>query len=155
HVPSPAGGDHVIAVGAYDHAHTPDLADDSFASFDNSGPRASDGDADTSDEQKPNLLAPGVAILAANGDLSTDGTQYRRLTGTSRAAAFVSGAVLALRSADPSLGPSAIRDLLQATAWRQLTGAPAGTGGVDPRWRSSIGFGVLDLYAARLELQQA
>jgi hypothetical protein len=154
HVPSPAGGDGVIAVGAYDHAHTPDLSDDSFATFDNTGPRASDGDGDSADEQKPNLLAPGVAVLAANGDLSTDGAQYRRLSGTSMSAAFVSGAALALRSAYPSLTPSAIRDLLQATAWRQLPGAPAGTGGVDPRWRSSVGFGVLDLYAARLEMEQ-
>ena len=154
HVPSPAGGDHVLAVGAYDHAHTPDLSDDSFASFDNTGPRANDGDGDAADEQKPNLLAPGVAVLAANGDLSTDGTQYRRLSGTSMAAAFVSGAVAALRSAYPSLTPSAMGDLLQATAWRTLAGAPIGTGGVDPRWRSSVGFGVIDLYAARLEEEQ-
>ena len=153
-VPSPAGGDGVLAVGAYDHAHTPDLSDDSFASFDNTGPRAGDGDGDLADEQKPNLLAPGVAVLAANGDLSTDGAQYRRLSGTSMSAAFVSGAVLALRSAYPSLTPSAIRDLLQATAWRQVPGAPAGTGGVDPRWRSGVGFGAIDLYAAWLEMEQ-
>ena len=93
-------------------------------------------------------------MLAANGDLSTDGAQYRRLTGTSMAAAFVSGAAAALRSEYPSLTSGAIADLLRATAWRQLPGAPNGVGGVDPRWRSGVGFGVIDLYAARLEKEQ-
>ena len=155
HVPSPAGGDRVLAVGAFDHQRTSVPGDDVFASFANYGPRASDGDADGLDEQKPDLLAPGVAILAADGDLSTDGAQYKRLSGTSMSAAFVSGAAAALLSSDPGLTPGTLAELIRSTASRELAGAPAGQGGADPRWHSSIGFGVLDLYAAGLELGQS
>jgi len=153
HVPSPAGAPGVIAVGAVDDQRTPLAADDLYPSFDNRGPRASDGDPDASDEQKPDLLAPGVAVLSADGDLTSDGAQYHRLTGTSMAAAFVSGAVALLRSENPSLTPAQIAELLHATAWRGLA-APAGPAGVDPRWNPSIGWGVIDLYAARLEARQ-
>src|SRR5262245_23652883 len=88
--PSPAGGDDVLAVGAWDVQRTPEASDDLYPSFNDQGPRASDGDNDTYDEQKPDLLAPGVAVLSADGDLSSNGAQYRRLSGTSMSAAVVS-----------------------------------------------------------------
>jgi serine protease AprX len=154
HVPSPAGGDHVLVVGAFDHQRTPLVGDDRFANFNNYGPRAGDGDFDATDEAKPDLLAPGVAILAADGDVSTDGTQYKRLSGTSMSAAFVSGAAAALLSSHPGMSPSDVAEVLRATASRQLIAAPVGQGGVDPRWSSAIGYGALDLYAARLEMEQ-
>ncbi|TMQ53952.1 MAG: hypothetical protein E6K73_00655 [Candidatus Eisenbacteria bacterium] len=154
YVPSPAGADRVLAVGAFDNQRSPGEGDDRITDFSNYGPRASDGDQDASDEQKPDLLAPGVAILGADGDESTDGAQYRRLSGTSMAAAFVSGAVAALRSAYPELSPGQIAELLRATAFRRLGGAPPGAAGPDPRWSSPVGFGALDLYAARLEREQ-
>jgi hypothetical protein len=153
-IPSPAGGDRVLAVGAYDDQRTPRAGDDQFAAFSNYGPRASDGDGDATDEQKPDLLAPGVAVLSADGSLTGDGTQYRRASGTSMAAAFVSGAVAVIRSTQPSLTPEAIAELLHSTGLRVLQGAPPGQGGPDPRWSSSIGFGAVDLYATRLELEQ-
>ena len=153
-VPSPAGASGALAVGAIDDQRTPESADDQWASFDNYGPRADDGDGNGANEQKPDLLAPGVAILSADGSTQSNGTKYQRLSGTSMAAAFVSGAVAALRSADPSLTPAAIGNLLRATARRELGGAPSGLGGLDPRWRSTIGYGTIDLYAARLELEQ-
>src|SRR6185369_9704482 len=49
HVPSPAAGDGVIAVGAWNDARTPEPGDDSWAAFNNTGPRASDGDGDATD----------------------------------------------------------------------------------------------------------
>ena len=153
-VPSPAGSSRTLAIGAMDVQHSGPIGDDTWAPFDNYGPRADDGDSDPSDEQKPDLLAPGVAVLSADGSLVSNGAQYQRLNGTSMAAAFVSGAVAALRSAYPSLTPAQIGDLLRRTARRDLAGAPAGTTGPDPRWRSSIGFGVIDLYAARAEMEQ-
>ncbi len=153
-VPSPAGGDRVLAVGAFDNQRTGAAADDALASFSNAGPRASDGDSDTGDEQKPDLLASGVAVLSADGNVSSDGAQYQILSGTSMAAAFVTGAVAALRSAYPSLDPAEIGGVLRATARRNLTVSPPGVGGSDPRWNSRLGFGALDLYAARLELEQ-
>lgn len=154
HVPSPAAGDGVIAVGAYDAQRTPEAGDDLFASFSNRGPRDADGDGGSLDELKPDLLAPGVAVLSANGDPGSDGHQYRRLNGTSMSAAFVSGAAACLRSAAPSLSPAAIGGLLRATARRDLGGVPGGPAGADPRWQAAKGFGALDLYGAKLELEQ-
>jgi len=154
HVPSPAGGDRVLAVGAFDNQRTPLNGDDAFATFSNYGPRAEDGDVNAADEQKPDLLASGVAVLSADGDLSSDGAQYHRLTGTSMAAAFVTGAVAALRSAYPSLTPDQIAQVLRATAYRPLSGVPPGLTLSDPGWYSPIGFGALDLHAAYLELAQ-
>src|SRR6185436_12421812 len=114
-----------------------------------------DGDLDPGDEQKPDLVAPGVAILSADGDLSSDGRQYQRLSGTSMAAAFVSGAVACLVSSDPGLTPAQIAELLRATAWREIAGLPAEPAGTDPRWHAARGYGELDLYAARLEAEQS
>ena len=153
-VPSPAAGDHVIAVGAYDAQRTPATDDDIYATFNNSGPRYPDSDASTLDEMKPDLLAPGVGVLSADGDASDDGTSYVRRSGTSMAVAFVSGAAAALLSDHPGLDPATLASALRATARRNLAGAPDGTTGADPRWSSTLGFGMLDLYAARLELDQ-
>jgi hypothetical protein len=152
-VPSPAAGDGVLAIGALDAQRTGPDGDDVFASFSNRGPRASDGDATTSDELKPDLLAPGVSVLSADGTQTGDGTQYRRATGTSMSAAFVTGAVACLRAAAPSLSPAAIAALLRDTAWRGTAGLPGGPAGSDPRWQAARGFGALDLYAAKLELE--
>jgi hypothetical protein len=98
------------------------------------------------------VLAPGVAVLSGDGDLSSDGAQYRRASGTSAAAGFVSGAAALLLSQQPALAPADVERLLVSTARRDLAGAPPGTGGPDPRWRSTRGFGLIDLQAARLEL---
>lgn len=151
-VPSPAAGDGVLAVGAWDAQRTPRPDDDLWPSFNNTGPRASDGDADDVDELKPELLAPGVAVLAADGDLTTDGAQYRRGTGTSPAAACVAGAAALLLSQSPGLTPADVRRLLVETASRDLPAAPPGASGIDPRWSSKIGYGLVDVRAARLEL---
>jgi len=154
HVPSPAAADGVIAVAAYDAQRTGSAADDRFATLSNTGPRDGDGDLDASDEQKPDLLAPGIAVLSADGDLTTDGAQYVRKSGTSMSAAAVSGIVALLRSEFPALTPGAIANALRVTARRDLAGLPTQTGGVDPRWLSARGWGAVDVYAARLELLQ-
>ncbi|HEY3216779.1 MAG TPA: S8 family peptidase [Candidatus Eisenbacteria bacterium] len=153
-IPSPAAGDRVLAVGAFDDQRTPRSSDDQLANFSDYGPRASDGDGDVWDEQKPDLIAPGVAVLSADGNPLSDGAQYRRLSGTSMAAAFVSGAVAAMRSACPALAPAAIANLLRSTALRVVGGVPSGESGPDPRWYSPIGFGAIDLYGAMLEATQ-
>ncbi|HET7226074.1 MAG TPA: S8 family serine peptidase [Candidatus Eisenbacteria bacterium] len=153
-VPSPAAGRGVIAVGAMDDQRTGLPEDDVWSADGDYGPRADDGDGDASDEQKPDLLAPGIAVLSANGDMTTDGAQYQRLSGTSMSAAFVSGIAAALRGDDAALTPGQVAALLRATARRDLAGTPPGATGIDPRWSAPLGFGVPDLYAARLELLQ-
>ena len=151
HVPSPAAGDGVIAVGAWDIQRTGRPGDDVPATFNNAGPRAGDGDLDALDELKPTLLAPGVAILAPDGDPGSDGAQYRRASGTSAASAMAAGAALLLRSAQPGLSPAQLEALLVSTARRDLPGLPPGAPGADPRWDSVRGYGLLDVYAAGLE----
>jgi hypothetical protein len=151
-VPSPAAGDGVIAVGAWDAQRTARPDDDLWPAFNNTGPRAGDGDPDPLDELKPEVLAPGVAILSGDGDLGSDGAQYRRASGTSAASAFVAGAAALLLAEEPALLPGDVERLLTTTARRDLPAAPAGTGGPDPRWRSTRGFGLIDVQAARLEL---
>lgn len=155
HVPSPAAGDGVIAVGAWDVHRTPGEADDSWPTFSNTGPRAADGDLDLTDELKPDVLAPGVDVLSANGDPFTDGTRWQRLSGTSMSAAFVSGVCALLREREPSASPAQIAEWLRASARRPLAGAPLGTAGADPRWRSTRGYGLLDGYGALLEQSAA
>jgi subtilisin family serine protease len=152
HVPSPAAGDGVIAVGAWDTQRTGETGDDLFVAFSNRGPRASDGDGDSRDEQKPDLVAPGVAILSADGREGGDGAGYRRLSGTSMAAPFVSGIAALLRERYPTITPGELAAVLRRAAWRDLPGIPAAGGGVDPAWRSNVGFGLLDAYEALLEL---
>ncbi len=103
------------------------------------------------DELKPDVLAPGVNVLSADGDLLSDGTHWQRLSGTSMATAFVSGVCALLRESAPDATPAQIAEWLRASARRPLPGVPAGTGGADPRWSSTRGFGLLDAYAASLE----
>lgn len=151
HVPSPAAGDGVIAVGAWDVSRSPTPTDDTWPAFNNTGPRAPDVDGSSLDELKPDLLAPGVDVLSANGDLFTDGTRWQRLSGTSMSAAFVTGVCALLRQAVPSATPATIAEWLRTTARRPLAAAPAGSAGADPRWRSTYGTGLVDAYAAWLE----
>jgi hypothetical protein len=151
HVPSPAAGDGVIAVGAWDISRSPAPADDTWPTFNNTGPRASDDDGSSLDELKPDVLAPGVDVLSANGDVLTDGTKWKRLSGTSMAAGFVSGVCALLREAAPGASPATIAEWLRTSARRPLAGAPSGSGGADPRWRSTWGAGLVDAYAAWLE----
>lgn len=154
HVPSPAAGDGVIAVGAIDAQRTAQPDDDVAVAWDNQGPRDDDGDSDTLDELRPALLAPAVGILAADGDLATNGSKYVRRTGTSQAAAGVSGVAACLLSANPSLTPTALMALLRDTARRNGPGVPAGAAVSDPRWAPTRGFGVVDAAAAAIERAQ-
>ncbi|CAM8990765.1 unnamed protein product [Rhodiola kirilowii] len=73
---------------------------------------------------KPDLIAPGVNILAAWTDavgptgLDSDSrkTEFNILSGTSMAAPHVSGAAALLKSAHPNWSPAAIRSAMMTTA---------------------------------------
>lgn len=73
---------------------------------------------------KPDLIAPGVNILAAwtdavgptGLDLDTRRTEFNILSGTSMACPHVSGAAALLKSAHPDWSPAAIRSAMMTTA---------------------------------------
>ncbi|XP_073146952.1 subtilisin-like protease SBT1.8 [Henckelia pumila] len=76
---------------------------------------------------KPDLIAPGVSILAAwsgaappSDDLETDTrkTPFNIIYGTSMACPHVSGISALLKAAHPSWSPSAIKSALLTTAYR-------------------------------------
>jgi subtilisin family serine protease len=117
--------------------------------FSAAGPTADDRFA-------PDVLAPGEYVLSSLSlDASPDSPSseffvgvgnhfawaddgvHGVLRGTSQATPHVTGALALLLEADPSLTPSALRDILRATARDEL-------GGYTPR----VGFGKLDVLAA-------
>jgi serine protease AprX len=122
-ISSPANHPAAVAVGAIDTQETPARFDDTVAPYSSRGPTAYDLVA------KPDLAAPGTAVLSAEPAAALlaglnpeahvfgeDDHGYFRLTGTSMAAALVSGAAALLFDLAPELTPAAIKALLQATS---------------------------------------
>ncbi|RLG59709.1 hypothetical protein DRN86_03815, partial [Candidatus Geothermarchaeota archaeon] len=66
---------------------------------------------------KPDVLAPGVAVLGANAFFEEDDTFYCSGWGTSPATVFVSGSVALLLQAFPGATPEAIKIALMKSAW--------------------------------------
>ncbi|HHH30083.1 MAG TPA: hypothetical protein ENK57_17300, partial [Polyangiaceae bacterium] len=81
--------------------------DEAFADFLSSrGPSLIDGAI------KPDISAPGVSIVSANGGSGIGGVAN---TGTSMASPFVAGAAAVVRQAFPSLGPSEVKALMMSS----------------------------------------
>ena len=112
----PAASDLALAVSAVDR-------NNSVTSFDQRGDYI-------------DLAAPGASIL------STASNDYKIQSGTSMAAAFVTGAAALLFAAQPSITAAQVRDVLQRTATD--IGAP----GRD----TTFGYGLINLVAAFAEL---
>ena len=113
----PGASDLAIAVTAVDR-------NNSVASFDQRGDYI-------------DIAAPGVSII------STASNDYKIQSGTSMAAAFVTGAAALLFAAQPSITALQVRDILQRTATD--IGAP----GRD----TTFGYGLINLVAAFAELE--
>jgi serine protease AprX len=124
-IPSPGAADYAITVGAADDGGTVDRAPDVIAVFSNRGPRYSDGDSDPTDELKPDVAAPGIAIMAAKWNTSN---QYQSLNGTSMAAPHVAGLAALLIQVSPSITPLAVKSHIIQTA------EDHGTSGWDINW---------------------
>jgi serine protease AprX len=113
---SPAYNPWIIAVGSNDTKGTATVADDSVASFSNTGNGKS---------KQPDILAPGVGIVAPNdpnGAIAATypsaklGNGFIRGSGTSQSAAIVSGAVALTLSKYNGLSPDALKRFLARTA---------------------------------------
>jgi serine protease AprX len=139
-ITSPGNSPAALTVGAIDTAGTADRSDDTVAPYSSKGPTAIDLAI------KPDVVAPGTRIVsleAAGSYISknypqwhvagTGNNAYLRLSGTSMAAAVVSGGVALLLNAEPSLSPAQIKVVMQTGA-RFIPSAGligGGTGGVD------------------------
>ena len=160
-ISSPASADDCIAVGASLHARTLDRSDDQVTGFSNEGPRDDDGDADHFDEYKPSVVAPGAGIISASGDVTTDGSAYSQLSGTSMATPHVSGCVALMLQANPALTPLEVRSIMQNTAEHDIPSAKASGDrgqdpyGIDVNYDPGCGYGLVDVYAAVKEALNA
>jgi serine protease AprX len=130
----PAYDPYLLAVGASDHRGTADPSDDGVAAFSSIGT-----------DRGPDLVAPGRSVLSLRAPASYLDVTYPdarvgdalfRGSGTSQAAAVVSGAAALLIAQRPDSTPDGIKAVLRGTA-RPLDGDPAGQGA-----------GALDLAAA-------
>lgn len=112
---NPASDPHVIAVGAMDSAGTVSATDDTVPSWSTHG----------TDARHVDVVAPGVSVLglrvpdgtadAANPQARV-GSRFAKASGTSQAAAVVSGEVALLLQANPALKPDQVKMLLQDNA---------------------------------------
>jgi serine protease AprX len=128
----PASDPHIIAVGAMDDAGTADTSDDVVPSWSTHG----------TDARHVDVVAPGVSVLGLRvpgGTADTAnpqaqvGSRFARASGTSQAAAVVSGEVALLLQANPGLTPDQVKVLLQdnADGLPRTSVKMGGSGGTD------------------------
>ena len=117
----------VLTVGAADLRNTMERNDDRIAAFSSEGPTP-DGVA------KPDVVAPGITIVSDRAAGTTIdqafpdarvGAYYFKGTGTSQAAAIVSGIAALMFQANPRLTPDVAKATLMGTTDRNLVG-PSG-----------------------------
>jgi serine protease AprX len=135
-IADPASSPSVIAVGAADLRGSSDPADATTASFSSRGDSTRHAD----------VLAPGVHVLSLRDPGSWIDTAFpearrsdtiTRGSGTSQAAAIVSGDVALLLQARPNLTPDQVKALLTRTAVKLPRGR-----------RDAQGFGLINIAAA-------
>ena len=122
-VGAPGNTPNLITVGALDEHATGDPADDTVAVFSSRGSIV--------DGAKPDLVAPGVSLVSTaapnslavqrNRNSLVDGG-YMRGSGTSMAAAVVTGAVAAVLAKNEDLEPNGVKTLLMGTTSDNLEG---------------------------------
>jgi serine protease AprX len=132
-IDKPADDPYVITVGAVDTRGTALPTDDTVAPFSAHGP-TQDGFA------KPDVVAPGISIVSARDPnsmidqmhpLARVGDAYFKGSGTSQAAAIVSGIAALMVQANPSLTPDQIKGVLMRTATPLLFQPGSGAGEVN------------------------
>jgi len=128
----PGDDPYVITVGAADLNQTSDRSDDVVAPFSSRGP-TQDG------FEKPDLVAPGITIVATRSVGSTidqlhpDAVvddNYFKGTGTSQAAAVVSGVAALMYAVDPALKPNQVKGMLLGTAFKTAAYRAGGGAGL-------------------------
>jgi len=131
-ITSPGNSPRILTVGASDDRATLDVRDDGFAGFSSQGPTLFDLVV------KPDLLAPGhliTSLRSAHSSLDVAHPEarvaldsgprgvareprYFEMSGSSMAAALVSGVVALMIENDPALTPDTVKARLMSTARR-------------------------------------
>lgn len=132
---NPALNPNLIAVGAADTNGTPDSSDDSVPEFSSRGDEARHPDVVAPGKSVVSLRDPGSFIDTTFPD-AVVGNRFFLGSGTSQAAAVVSGSVALLLQQRPQLSPGQVKALLAETAV-PIAGADQGQGA-----------GLIDLAAA-------
>lgn len=137
----PADDPYVITVGASNDELTAPTTDDRVPAFSSRGPTKANG------LSKPDIVAPGThtislrspgsAIDQAFGATATVDNDYFRGTGTSMAAATVTGVVAQMLQASPTAVPDIVKNRIMSTATR-----------IADTDRYAVGRGLVDAYAA-------
>jgi subtilisin family serine protease len=134
---NPAYDPHVLAVGAADSSGTLDLADDQVPSYSSSGDtgagrKSRDPDLVAPGSHVVSLRAPGSYIDQTYGGGGLVTSSLFRGSGTSQAAAVVSGAAALVIQQRPGITPVQLKQLLMRTATSiKATPASQGKGELD------------------------
>lgn len=139
---SPGAADAALTVGAVDKS-------DNLAWFSSKGPRFGNSGL------KPDLVAPGVGIVAARSHLTSQGSgSYLTLDGTSMATPHVAGAAAILAQRHPDWTGAQLKDALMSTTKKldHIKPFEGGTGRLDVaaatfgtvRATGSLDFGFFD-----------
>ena len=148
YVASPASADRCIAVAASDDLDSVVRTDDVVADYSNYGPRQDDGDDDSWDELKPDVIAPGTDISsvqhAASGPIG--GTvladdSYTEMSGTSMSTPVVAGLCALILEANPHFEPADVKSALQNNSEFIVDEIESING---QSWNASEGFGRVD-----------
>jgi serine protease AprX len=125
----PASDPWILAVGSADTNGTTTMVDDTVSSFSSS----SNWGSPSQDDRLVDLVAPGAHIVSLrdpgsqidinHGDTGLVGTTLFRGSGTSQAAAVVSGAVALILQQRPDLKPDEVKRLLTTSATTINAGA--------------------------------
>jgi serine protease AprX len=149
-IADPAYDPYIIAAGASDSMGTTSTADDQVASFSAS--------SQCRTCKIPDILAPGVHLqglrdtnpyIDANHPEGVIDARYFRGSGTSEAAALVSGAVALVLQKYPTLTPDAVKRYFQQNGLR-VSGTESAQGGGEMRLGTMLGVTPTTTYVQKL-----